>query len=79
LEECPPTYLPDDFGTCYLASEPTAPFLTLIITGVIIALIVASVICDNQKLKKMPDNPEKGNPSDKDYNWTRPFSAFLAL
>jgi hypothetical protein len=62
-----------------LASEPTAPFITLIFTAIIIILIVASIICDNKILKQMPGDIQKGNPNDKDYNWTRPFSAFLAL
>jgi hypothetical protein len=54
VAECKPTYLPDDFGTCLLASEPTAPFITLIFTALIIILIGISVFSDNKKLKNNP-------------------------
>ena len=43
-------------------------------------IVGSSVWSDERKRRAMkPAPPAKGNPSDKDYNWTRPYSAFLAL
>lgn len=42
VDKCPATYLPDDNNVCYKASEQTYPFISLIMPGFIIVLILIS-------------------------------------